>query len=288
MDKYANSLEIKLVSKSKLTLFLIFEDPTQIQSFQNIYINSNYHYIMNLITTSHNIKNELVNPGYSVIQANEIYFSPILDEDRKAFLNDWSKLELDNHMMDGGKYRLRRYGRFTLNTETNDLEYQGKVNYFQTEEMNTFAGGMTRSFAPLLDDTVENQFLRELIYFDFDQIPIKSEFENSKWNVGIHQIRILAEPGKQGQPAPEGIHKDGEMYTVQHLIERKNIEGGENAAYDNEKNRIATWMQLQQFDCYFFEDDAIYHSVSKITSKDETCVGYRDVLLIDFDPISDN
>lgn len=77
------------------------------------------------------------------------------------------------------------------------------------------------------------------------------------------------------------------MYTVQHLIEKKNIEGGENAAYDNDKNRIAKWMQSQRFDSYYFEDDVIYHSVSQVTSKDESSIGYRDVLLIDFDPIKD-
>ncbi|OLS19338.1 MAG: hypothetical protein HeimC2_41740 [Candidatus Heimdallarchaeota archaeon LC_2] len=242
---------------------------------------------MNLIITSHNIKNELVNPGYSVIPAEELYFSPVLDEEKAKFLKDWNKLEIDNHMMDGGKYRLRRYGRFTFDNETEKLDYQGEVKYFQTEELNTFAGGQVRKFAPLFDETVQNNFLRELILFDFNQLPIKDEFQNIKWNVGIHQIRILAEPGKKGQPAPEGIHKDGEMYTVQHLIERKNIEGGENAAYDNDKNRIAKWMQSQRFDSYYFEDDVIYHSVSQVTSKDESSIGYRDVLLIDFDPIKD-
>lgn len=240
---------------------------------------------MNLISTDHDIKKELTNPGYSVITANKLHFSPVLDNERKVFVKDWSKLKVDNHMIDGEKYRLRRYGRFTLESKSGKLDYQGKVNYFQTEELNTYAGGQVRNFAPLFEESVRNKFLRELILFDFNQLPIKAEFENIKWNVGIHQIRIIAEPGKLGQPAPEGIHKDGEMYTVQHLIERRNIEGGENAAYDNDKNLITTWIQSQKFDSYYFEDDAIYHSVSQISCKEKSSVGYRDVLLIDFDPI---
>ncbi|MCE7734140.1 MAG: 2OG-Fe dioxygenase family protein [Candidatus Heimdallarchaeota archaeon] len=242
---------------------------------------------MNLITTSHEIKNELTNPGYSVVPSDEIHISKNLNEAKKAFFNDWNHLIVDEHMNDGGKYRLRRYGRYSLNSETMDLNYQGEVEYFQTKGLNPLNGGEVRQFAPITKESVENQFLQELILFDYNQLPIKPDLTTTKWNVGVHQIRILAEPGKQGQPAPEGIHKDGEMYTVQHLIDRNNIEGGQNAAYDNNKNLIATWMQSKKFDSYYFEDDAIYHSVSEITSKDESCMGYRDVLLIDFDPIKD-
>ena len=56
---------------------------------------------MNLITTNREIKKELINPGYSVIPASEIYFSPILDQDRESFVQDWGNLQLDEHMKDG-------------------------------------------------------------------------------------------------------------------------------------------------------------------------------------------
>ncbi len=239
------------------------------------------------ITTSHNIQSELKNPGYSVVPADKIQISEELNKEKKIFFKDWSGLELDQFMNDGGKYRLRRYGRYSLNSESESLLFQGDVDYFQSKYLNELNGGEVRKFAPLCKETVDNRFLHELIIFDFSQLPLRDELKNQMFNVGVHQIRILAEPGKQGQPAPEGIHKDGEMFTVQHLVERNNIEGGQNAAYDNDKNLIATWMQSKHFDSYYFEDDAIYHSVSQITSKDKSCIGYRDVLLIDFDPIKD-
>lgn len=246
---------------------------------------------MDLINTSYNIKNELTDPGYSVVPSDKIHISEELNDEKKAFFDDWNSLERDNFMNDGGEYRLRRFGRFSLDSESKKLKYQGEVDYFQSEDLNELNGGVVRKFAPIMGKSINNKFLKELIFFDFNQLPIQDQLiEGQKitdWNVGVHQIRILAEPGIQGLPAPEGIHKDGEMFTVQHLIERKNIEGGENAAYDNDKNLIATWMQSKHFDSYYFEDDAIYHSVSQITSKDQSCIGYRDVLLIDFDPIKD-
>ena len=240
--------------------------------------------LMTTIQTSHNTLLDILNQGFSLLPAEELLFSADLQKAKDLFLTDWENLALDEHMQDGGTYRYRRYGKYSLNANTKNLCYLGSSSYYQSEEMNPLNGGTVRKFEPLLIDTVDNTFLRSLILFDFSQLPIEQK-QHQNWNVGIHQIRILAKPDEVGHPAPEGIHKDGEMFTVQHLIRRENVVGGENTIYDNDKNPLHTWVQQKPFDSYYFEDEAVYHSVSEIHSKDETNVGYRDILLIDFDPL---
>ncbi len=237
-----------------------------------------------MITTTHPIIEEVKKQGFSVIESDELKFAKGMESHKSKLMESWESLELDQHMKDGGTYRLRRYGRFTFNPKEGSLEIQKNITYFQSKDYNPLNGGEVRKFAPLTEETINNPFLRALILFNFSQLPIPEELYNGLWNVGIHQIRIIAEPGKPGNPTPEGIHKDGEMFTVQHMIQRKNIEGGVNSAYDNSKNPIGSWTQKVPFDSFYFEDDAIYHGVTPIESKDKNNPGVRDILLIDFDP----
>jgi hypothetical protein len=88
-----------------------------------------------------------------------------------------------------------------------------------------------------------------------------------------------------GNPTPEGIHRDDEYYTSQHLISRHNIGGGINYFYGNGREPTgdpqAVWTQKSYFDSYYF-DCSLWHSVSPIVSGERDGGGHRDVLLIDF------
>ena len=187
-------------------------------------------------------------------------------------------------MADGGKYRLRRYGLFQLSAATGHLAYIPRASFYQSIEINPLNGGEQRHFAPLAADTVKNPFLRDLIQFDFAQLTSKKHIKND-WLVGVHQIRILATTGVTGNPTPEGIHRDDETYTAQHLINRHNINGGINYFYGSgpqpTRHPQAVWKQESYFDSYYF-DRSIWHSVSPIASGDRDGDGYRDVILIDF------
>ena len=171
---------------------------------------------MTLITSDQDTVKEIKERGFSILSVENLQVNPQLNASKLHLMDNWRNLVIDKHMQDGGKYRYRRYGRFTLNGKTRELSFQGDVSYFQSEKLNPLNGGMKRTFAPLMEETIENKFLHELIRFDFDQLLHSNEQEESNWNVGIHQLHSVAEPGQLGQPAPEGIHKDGERFTVQH------------------------------------------------------------------------
>ncbi len=237
-----------------------------------------------MITVNSDIGNCIERDQHAQVPAHEFSFSPALQESSDVFRRDWDRLEPDLYMADGGSYRLRRYGLYQLAAGTGRLSHIPGASFYQSSKTNPLNGGERRHFSPLAADTTNNPFLSELIRFDFAQLTSKKHIEDD-WLVGVHQIRILATTGVTGNPTPEGIHRDDESYTAQHLIARHNISGGINYFYGSgpepARRPHAVWKQESYFDSYYF-DRSLWHSVSPITSGDSEGDGHRDVLLIDF------
>ena len=173
---------------------------------------------------------------------------------------------------------------YELSATTGQLTHIPDAPFHQSIEINPLNGGEHRHFAALDADSVKNPFLHELILFDFAQLTSKKHIEDD-WLIGVHQIRILATAGMQGNPTPEGIHRDDETYTAQHLIARHNIGDGINYFYGSGPEPTtrpqAVWKQQSYFDSYYF-DRSQWHSVSPIVSGNRDGDGHRDIILIDF------
>ena len=237
-----------------------------------------------MIAVQTDIGDSIERAQYALVPSHEFSFASALHASGERLRRDWEHLEPDPYMADGGRYRLRRYGLYQLSATTGHLAHISDASFYQSIEINPLNGGQHRHFAPLTADTVNNPFLRELIQFDFAQLTSKKHIEDD-WLIGVHQIRILATPGVQGNPTPEGIHRDDENYTVQHLVARHNIGGGINYFYGSGPEPTsrpqAIWKQESYFDSYYF-DRSLWHSVSPITSSSCDGDGHRDVILIDF------
>lgn len=225
------------------------------------------------------VAQQLLERGYAALPAEELAPPPELEAARRAFLASWDELCQDRFMGDGGTYRFRRYGRFQL-APGGSLEPLPGSSIYQSLEDNALNGGVVRTFAPLLPEIAANPFLHYLIRFDFARLPIDPAVT---WVVGVHQLRILARPGELGHPTPEGIHIDGEAFTVQHLIGRHNVEGGVFRAYDADRRPIYEWLQSRPFDSLFFTN-RLLHDATPVACQDPRAPGRREILLIDFDP----
>src|SRR5262245_28909467 len=105
--------------------------------------------------------------GFGLMQGDE-YAALGLQEAWRSLREDWQHLETDRYMSDGGRYRLRRYGRFFYRPATRDLRRLPHALVFQSQYINNFAGGIHRDFAPLRESTFNNPYLHALIRFDFD------------------------------------------------------------------------------------------------------------------------
>ncbi|MBX3166200.1 MAG: 2OG-Fe dioxygenase family protein [Candidatus Eremiobacteraeota bacterium] len=212
--------------------------------------------------------------GWRAVPAAQWAVPQVSGEDQ--LVASWGDLIQDRHMADGGCYRFRRYSRLlwrdgSLSDLSGNSIYQELVD-------NPLNGGVERTFAPLLPEILANPFLRAVIQEDARVLHLRGD-----WQVGIHCVRILARPSRPGLPTPEGVHRDAETYTVQHLIARRHIRGGVFTGYDEEKRPVFHWLQLQRWDTLYFQGK-LWHSATPIESDSD---GYRDILLIDFVPLQD-
>lgn len=242
---------------------------------------------MSYITTTHPIREDLETQGYSLIRATEL---SIPDELRQAWLSlsiDYADLPADEYLPDNGKYRYRRYGRFTFMPATEQLTRLPHLDYFQDTDINQVTGGFIRKFAPLHDSTFDNPFLQELICFDFRHFPIAEDMLQIPWEVQVHLIRVTASAGEDGHPTPEGIHKDGANFVTVHLAELVNADGGDVSIYDNDKNLLSTHRLNQITDSYLFNDEILWHSANPITPKNEAHQAIRSILTFDYHPKPD-
>lgn len=218
------------------------------------------------------VTSELERAGWSAVPATQWGIPQAVGEEQ--LVASWDALVQDQHMADGGCYRFRRYSRLcwrdgTLGPLSGNSIYQELVD-------NPLNGGVQRTFAPLLPEVLDNPFLQAVILEDARALGLRGD-----WQVGVHCVRILARPARPGLPTPEGVHRDAETYTVQHLIARKHVRGGVFTGYDEARQPVFHWLQLRRWDTLYFQGK-LWHSATPIESETD---GYRDILLIDFVPL---
>lgn len=236
------------------------------------------------ITCARDIKGELQASGYSLARAGEFDISAALRQDWLSLSIDYSDLAADEYLPGGGKYRLRRYGRFALTPRNGALRRLQHEDYFQSADINRVTGGFARKFAPLLDATFDNPFLHELIRFDFEQLPLRESLLAADWEVHAHLIRVTASQSEQGQPTPEGIHRDGAAYVAVHLAELVNALGGEVSLYADNREILSSFRLEQVMDSYLFDDASLWHAAEPIRPQDPAHGAIRSILTFDFHP----
>ena len=239
---------------------------------------------MSGISCLRDVRSALKTSGYCRLRADELRMT---DEMREGWLSlsiDYSDLPADEYLPGGGKYRFRRYGRFSFSPESGALSRLPHEDYYQSPDINQVTGGFVRKFAPLLDTTFENPFLRELIRFDFSQFPLVAALSAGDWEVHAHLIRVKANESEPGQPTPEGIHRDGAEYVTVHLAELVNAGGGDVSIYDDDRNLLSTFRLEQVMDCYLFHDASLWHEAASIYPLAPAHEAIRSILTFDFHP----
>ena len=234
------------------------------------------------ITTTHNICGDLIGQAYSLVRAREFTISTDLQAAWEALRNDYTGLPVDEHLPDGGRYRFRRWGRAYFLPATGELLPLPHIDYFQSKDYNRVTGGIVRRFAPLKPETFANPFLQALIRFNLGVFPVDEAGKAQSWQVDIHQIRVLAGKAIQGEPTPEGVHRDGAEFVTVHLAELEGAQGGDVTIYDNEACPIAGFQLHRLLDSYFFDDSQMLHGVSPIYPEDDALEAVRSILTFDY------
>jgi hypothetical protein len=188
-------------------------------------------------------------------------------EGLKPFFNN---LPVDPYIK--GNYRSRRLSRFTVSGDNLIKLSHGYL--FQSKDYNPLLGDIKREFAELDDALVELDIFKNLVLAFIDSCKLHPEAE-----IGVHQIRTTCSPDNLGNPAPEGIHRDGTDFIGIFSVTRENIQGGETHLYTAKKEKPVFSKILNPGELLLVNDHEFFHFTTPIKPQIEG-QGVRDVFVL--------
>lgn len=188
----------------------------------------------------------------------------------EGFKPFFSNMPIDPYIK--GNYRSRRLSRFTVSG--NELIKLPHGYLFQSKEYNPLAGDIKREFTELDDALIKLDIFRNLVLAFSDSCKLHPEAE-----IGVHQIRTICSPDNLGNPAPEGIHKDGTDFIGIFSVDRDNIEGGETHLYTAKKEKPVFSKVLNPGELLLINDHKFFHFTTPIKPQIDA-QGSRDVFVL--------
>lgn len=201
-------------------------------------------------------------------------------DDWAEFAASWNDLALDTYMGDGGRYRKRRYAAFAAEAD-GAIHRRPHQAHFQTLDYNHLNGGLDRWFEPMSASIGDSRCLATILRFCrncFGGIAA----HNGPWNIELHQFRIEAQPGAEGRPTPEGMHRDGVDFVLVLLIRRENIVSGTTTIAGLDKQSLGSFTLTDPMDAALVDDRRVYHGVTPVIPDDPSKPAFRDVLVVTF------
>lgn len=172
-----------------------------------------------------------------------------------------------------GNYRFRRLSRFKVSSGKLVTLPHGYL--FQSREYNPLLGDLKREFVELDEAMIELEDFQKLVFAFNDYCKVLS----GETEIGVHQIRTTCLPDNFGNPAPEGIHRDGTNFICIFSVGRRNIEGGETHLYRSRKENPVFSQVLHPGEFLLVNDREFFHYTTPIKPKLPE-VGTRDVFVL--------
>lgn len=198
--------------------------------------------------------------------------------DWEQFTASWNTLPEDTYMADGGRYRQRRHAVFTC-SEDGTIARQPEQPHYQSRDRNPLNGGIQRWFEPVKPEIASGSTMQTVLKY-CHKLFGGLQPETPVWHVETHQFRIIAKPGEEGRPTPEGMHRDGVDYVLVMLVRRQSVESGETTVSDLDKKPLGSFTLSKSFDSALVNDRKVYHGVTPIVPASEDAEAYRDVLVV--------
>ena len=171
-------------------------------------------------------------------------------------------------------YRFRRLSRFQVSGDR--LVKFPHSQFFQSQEYNPLLGDVVREYSELDDALVELEDFQKVVleFFDFCKVCAAPN------EIGVHQIRTVASVDEVGQPAPEGIHRDGVDLVGIFCVNRERIEGGETYLYKSKDGNPIFSKILNPGELLVFNDHQFFHFTSAVKAISSQNQGVRDVFVL--------
>jgi histidine decarboxylase len=160
-----------------------------------------------------------------------------------------------------GNYRFRRLSHFWV--EGDRLIKLSHRRLFQSKQYNPLLGDVIREYEELDDQLIQLEDFQRLLWEFFRYCQLCS----SSTEIAVHQIRTTASSQKLGNPAPEGIHRDGVDVVGIFSVDRSGIGGGETHLYQSKKDAPPVFSKvLNPGEFLVFKDDQYFHYTSPVNA----------------------
>ncbi len=194
-----------------------------------------------------------------------------------AFAQSWGRLELDNYMGDGGRYRRRRYATLAAAPAPAQPVLQPHQPHYQSLDYNRLNGGIARHFAPVEEDVMTGATMQAALSLGL--AIFRALHPERAAHIEVHQFRIEARAGAIGQPTPEGKHRDGVDFVLVMMVRRSNVASGTTEIFDTAGHRIDSFTLTEPGDMALVDDHRALHGVTAVSPLDPARPAWRDVLV---------
>ena len=171
------------------------------------------------------------------------------------------------------KYRFRALSRFQV--IDNRIVKLPHDLFFQSGQYNPLLGDVVREYPEIEDKLIQLKGFQEIIkeFYEFCKLC------SSHTEIAVHQIRTTTSAKQVGQPAPEGIHRDGVDLVGIFCVNRDQIEGGITSLYKSKNDAPILSKILNPGEFLIFNDNQFFHYTSPITAMPSQ-QGIRDVFVL--------
>jgi hypothetical protein len=188
----------------------------------------------------------------------------------ELFVPYFDRLPPDPYL--AGNYRFRRLSHFKVVGDR--LMTLPHRQLFQSKAYNPLLGDVAREYAELEAGLIEQTDFQTMLWEFFQYCQLCSDSNE----IAVHQIRTTASSQKIGNPAPEGIHRDGVDLVGIFSVHRQAVEGAETHLYQSKKGNPVFSKVLNPGEFLIFKDDQYFHYTSVIKTTEEE--GVRDVFVL--------
>lgn len=197
-----------------------------------------------------------------------------------SFCATWDDLKTDQFLADGSNYRQRRFSKLILDGTSGATAVVPHEAFFQSTAINQLHGGVQRLFEPCSEQLLNGTAFLSLLGFFAEAVDYGRSA--SRWDVHVHQHRVLAQNGRVGRPTPEGVHRDGVDFVFMMMVGRSGVDGGRSSLYDAAGSRVDAHELTQEGDCIIVDDTRLLHDVSPISRTLGATEGRRDMFFLEF------
>ena len=253
------------------------------------------------------ISEELKVRGFSFIKNDVFDYNLDFYESFSDLKNEVRNIPFD--VYDKNKSRKRIYGRYTLipwlergddliATPGRHYEFCGSygLSFKQPANLNQEEYGKKRVFDVIGENIYNNSALKSLIRTFWSISKINEDELDFPVQVGVHIVKMEANPGEVAFASPNRVHCDGEPYTFATLVGKENVSGGRNVITDRkfmnykienvpQKSVKAEFTLDNELDSYVVSDEKVAHYVSPVMPNKEKETAQRTILLIDYTPL---